>query len=357
MYKSCGSKKIFYKIPYNYSNLRQKIMLNRLCMVLFGFLLLLLAAPFAHGDHLVDRVVAVVNDEVITLSELEKQGREFFDRIKSESPAGEVDKALKKAQFEVLSSLIDKSIVRQQAEKQSISVSEQELDAAIDQILARNSVTIEDFKKELAEMHISEQDYRNNLRDQILQSKLIGLEVRSRIVIIEDDIKSYYQKEYAQEKGGSGYYILQMGFTWRNSISLETAGFDTKQEARKRAEEIRARVLDGENFMGLAKAYSNLPSAVDGGDIGFLEKDEMAAHMKDTILAMQPGAISPIVEAGNTFQFFKLLFMRDGELVVKAPYEAVREEIKENLYRREVEELHKVWVKNLRDQAYIKILL
>jgi peptidyl-prolyl cis-trans isomerase SurA len=319
-------------------------------------MLFLLTAP-SLGEHLVDRVVAVVNDDVITLSELEKTGREFFERIKMKAPAGEVDRALEKAREEVLSGLIDKFIVRQEAEKLSIAVSEEEVDKAVDQILARNNATIVDFKKELASMNISEQEYRDNLRDQILQSKLVNYEVRSRIVIVEDDMQAYYKKEYTQEKGEGGYYILQMGFTWRNTVSLEKAGFDSKEEARKKAEEIRARVLDGENFMELAKVYSNLPSASDGGDIGLFKKNEMAAYMQDVILAMHPGEISSIVEKDNTFQFFKLLSMREGDIVVKAPYETVREEIRDILYQQEMEEQYKIWVKSLREKAYIKILL
>jgi len=335
-------------------------MLNRshiLHIFLAGFLLFFLLVPCASGDHLVDRVVAVVNDDVITLSELEKMGREFFERIKTKAPAAEVDRALEKARAEVLSGLIDKFIVRQQAEKLSISVAEEEIDAAIDQILARNNATIEDFRKELAAMNISEQEYRENLRDQILQSKLVNREVRSRIVIVEEDIKDYYQEEYTEEKGEGGYHILQMGFTWTNSVSLEKAGFDTKEAAREKAEEIRGRVLDGESFLELAKVYSNLPSAADGGDIGFFMKDEMAADMKDVILALHPGDISQIVEIGNAFQFFKLLSVREGDLVVKAPYDSVREEIRDILYRQEMEEQYKIWVKSLREEAYIKILL
>jgi peptidyl-prolyl cis-trans isomerase SurA len=332
-------------------------MTNRLQIVLLGFLLFLLMASRSYGDHLVDRVVAVVNDDVITLSELEKTGREYFQRIRDKAPAGEVDRALQKAREEVLSSLIDKSIVRQQAEKLSITVSDAEVDTAIDQLIARNNATMNDFIRELTAMHISEQDYRESLRDQILQSKVVNYEVRSRIVVIEDEIKEYYQKEYTQEKGESGYHLLQMGFTWRNSVSLEGAGFDTQEAARKKAEEVRARVLDGESFIELAKTNSNLPSAADGGDIGIFKKDEMAGYMKDVILAMHPGEISPIVETGNTFQFFKLLSIREGDVVVKAPYESVREEIRDILYRRKMEEQYKTWVKNLREKAYIKILL
>jgi len=325
-------------------------------IILSVFLLSFLLAPLSYGSHLIDRVVAVVNDDVITLSELEKTGKVFFERIKAQAPAGEVDGALEKAREEVLASLIDKLIVQQQAEKLSIAVAEQELDTAIDQILVRNNTTIENFRKELAAINISEQEYRDNVRDQILQSKLISYEVRSRIVISEEELQAYYQKEYTREKGEGGYYLLQMGFTWRNSVSLEEAGFDTKEAAREKAEDIRARVVDGESFNELAKAYSNLPSAADGGDIGLFKKDEMAAYMKDVILALRPGETSPIVETGHAFQFFKLLSVREGDTVVKAPYESVREEIREILYRREMDEQYKTWVKGLREEAYINIL-
>lgn len=332
-------------------------MQGRLHIIFLSSLLFFLMVSHSYGEHLIDRVVAVVNDDVITLSELNKTGKEFFTRVKEKAPEAEMDKAMAKARDDVLSSMIDKTIVRQQAEKLSVTVAEEEVDAAIDQILARNNATIEDFRRELAAMNLQEQEYRDNIRDQILQSKLINYEVRSRIVVIEDEIKEYYQKEYTQEKGESGYHILQIGFTWRNSVSLEKAGFDTKEEAREKAEEVRTRVLDGESFKGLAQSYSNLPSAADGGDIGIFKKDELADYMKDVILAMKPGDISPIVETGNTFQFFKLLSVREGDIVVKAPYESVREEIRDILYRAKMEDQYKKWVKSLRDEAYVKILL
>jgi len=331
--------------------------MSRLPLIAASILLFSFSAAYSYGEHLVDRVVAVVNEEVITLSDLDRTGREFFARVKEKAPEAEMDKALEKARQEVLSSLIDKAIVRQQAEKLSIAVTEEEVDSAIDQILARNNATIEEFRRELSAMNISEQEYRENVRDQILQSKLIGYEVRSRIVVVEDDIREYYQNEYTQERGESGYHILQLGLTWRNSISLAEAGYDTREEARKKAEELRARVLDGESFKELAMTYSNLPSAADGGDIGIFEKDEMADYMKDVILDMKPGEVSPIVETGNAYQFFKLLTVRDGDIVVKAPYESVREEIRDILYREEMEEQYKNWVKSLREEAYIKILL
>jgi peptidyl-prolyl cis-trans isomerase SurA len=332
-------------------------MLSRLMIILSSFLLFFLCATLSHGDDYVDRVVAVVNDDVVILSELEKAGKQYFENIRMKAPADEVERALENARGEVLSSLIDNIIVRQKAAELSITVEEAEIDNATAQILSKNNATLEEFRRELALVNLSMQDYRETLRSQILQSKLINYQVRSRIVIVEEDIKEYYQKEYTQEKVESGYYILQIGFNWKDSGTLEEPGSNSKEEVRKKAEEVRARVLAGESFAEMAQSYSDLPAAADGGDIGLIKKDEMAAYMRDTILPMHPGEISQIIETGNTFQFFKLLSVREDDLVVKATYESVKDEIKDILYRREMEEQYQAWVKSLRGQAYIKILL
>ena len=329
-------------------------MLNRLAIIFFSFLLFFLCAALSYGDDYVDRVVAVVNDDVILQTELEKAGGEYFERIRMKAPAGEVESAIEKARGEVLSSLIDNMIVKQKAAELGITVEEAEIDNAIAQILSDNNATLEEFRKELDKVNVSVQDYRDNLRNQILQSRLVGQQVRSRIVIVEEDIREYYEKEYTQEKGESGYYILQIGFNWKNLVTLDGV---SQEEAREKAEAIRARVLAGESFGELARSYSDFPSATDGGNLGLIKKDEMAAYMRDAILSMHPGDISPIIETGSTFQFFKLLSSREGDLVVKAPYESVKDEIREILYRQEMEKDYKAWVENLREQAYIKILL
>jgi peptidyl-prolyl cis-trans isomerase SurA len=331
-------------------------MLNRLALFLAGILLVFNCTTYSSATEYVDRIVAVVNDDAITLSELEKTGRQLFERIRKQAPAGEVDTALQKARSEVLSSMIDNMIVRQKAQELSITVEEAEIDMAITQMLSRANATPEDFERELALMNVSMQDYRNNIREEILKSKLIGYQVSSRIVITEDDIKKYYENDYAPGGGKDGYYILQMGFSW-NKPGMTAEGSSMKEEARRKATEVRARAVAGESFKDLARSFSDLPSAVDGGDIGIIAKDEMGGDMKDTILAMHPGELSPIIETDSNFQFFKLLAAREGNAIMKAPFESVRDEIREMLYRREMDEQYNAWVENLRSQAYIKIQL
>jgi len=331
-------------------------MLNRLALFFAGILLVLVWTTYSSSAEYVDRIVAVVNDDVITLSELENTGRQLFERIRMQAPADEVEATLKKAREEVLSGMIDNMIVRQKAKELSITVEEKEIDNAISQMLARVNATREDFKKQLASMNVSMKQYRDNMRDEILKSKLIGYEVSSRVVITDEDMKRYYDNDYSLGEGKDGYYILQMGFSWKKP-GMTGGGSSSKEAARKKAEEIRKRVLAGESFKDLARSFSDLPSAADGGDIGVFAKDEMGADMKDTILAMHPGEISPIIETDDNFQFFKLLSVREGNVITKAPFDSVKDEIRDKLYRQEMDKQYDAWVKSLRSQAYIKIQL
>ncbi len=301
--------------------------------------------------EIVDRVVAEVNDDIITLSELNNEGRKIFQRIRDEAPPEKVQATLDEARKQILSKMIDERITAHTAREKGISVSVEDLDMAVQSIIARNKSTREGLRHELSRVGITEEEFRESIRTQVLHSKLVNYEVRSKIVITEEKIKEAYGKQYTKNASGSGYYILQMGFAWGEKNNLK------QEEAEKLANQIRDRVTAGESFKELAKTYSDLPSATDGGDIGVFQKGELAPYMKDTILAMRPGDISPVIETKSGYQFFKLLSTKDGNVVAQEPYEEVKDEISKQLFKEEMEKRYEEWIKALREQAYIKELL
>lgn len=113
----------------------------------------------------------------------------------------------------------------------------------------------------------------------------------------------------------------------------------------------------GKEFKDLARQYSNLPSAADGGDLGFFKKNEMATYMRDAVTALQPGAISPIIERPDSYMFFKILSNgQEKEGKERVLDENIKEEIRNKLYKQEAEERYKKWLERIREEAYIKIL-
>ena len=313
-------------------------------------------APLA--AQLVDRVVAVVNDEVITMSEVNDEGKGYFKKINEQAPPAQVEDALSRARQEILGNLIDKKLIGQVAAKQGVSVSEAELQAATDQMLNKNNITLEMLKTQLGQMGMSFDAYLDTLRNQLLQTKLVNYEVRSKIIITENMILDYYDTNYTKHISGGGYYLMQMGFLWGKTDQKSTASGQStsKEEAKKRAERVHALATNGQDFRSLAQKFSDLPSAADGGDLGLFQEDEMAPYMQDAVLDLSPGEISKIVETPSGYQFFKLLSSRDGQIVVQASFESVKEEIRTKLYDKQLKGQFEEWVKDIKEQAYIKRL-
>jgi len=317
----------------------------------FSLVLFLSAGALA---NVVDRSVAIVNEDTITLSEVNELGSPFFKKIAEETPANRLDEVLQQARRTVIDKLIEKKLLVQEAKKLNIQVSDQEVENALQGVLANNKATMEQFRKEINTMGMSEKQYREELREQVLSSKLINHEVRTKVVISENAILDYYDTHYTAKVGGGDYYILQIGCTWgaENPSGTNPSQADAKEKAKK----AHTLAMDGKDFKELAKKYSDLPSAADGGDLGSFQQDEMATYMRNAVARLKPGEISSIVETENGYHFFKLVSSQEGKIVARESYESVKEQIREKLYRQAMEQRFKDWLASIREKAYIKIL-
>jgi len=218
-----------------------------------------------------------------------------------------------------------------------------------------NQMSPEQFRDQLKKAGMTEAVYRENLRNQMLQSKLLNYEVRSKIIITDDMILDYYDTHYTNQVAEGGYYMLQMGFVAKkDSQSSGKVDAASMLEAKKRAERVLSLVESGQDFSSLAKKFSELPSAADGGNIGTFQEDEMAENMRAAVTSLKPGQVSKLVETPDGYQFFKLLSSQEGGVVVQAPYDSVKEEIKKTLYDEKLKAEFEAWVKKIKDAAYIK---
>jgi len=326
-------------------------------LLLALFLFPLLQTPSTCQAELVDRVVAVVNDEVITMSEVDEEGKIYFKKITDSAPAAEVEELINKAREEILNGLIDKYLIKINAKEMNITASDTEVQANIDKVMAQNNLSPQQFKQKIEEQGLSEKVYRNNVKNQILQKKLIGYAVHSKIVLTDDMILDYYDTNYTKHLQVGEYYLLQMGFLWgkdEESKKSIPALYLDKQEARKKATRVHALAKQGQDFRLLARKFSELPSAEDGGDIGVFKKSDMADYMNKAVTELSQGEISDIIETPAGFQFFKLLSDHNSSIVTRAPFESAKEEIREKLYQQKLQEEFKNWISKIRKKAYIQ---
>ena len=330
--------------------------ISRFCRIL----LLLVLIPAPAWSEVVDRVVAEVNNDVITLSEIEEAGKTIFRKIALEVPAQDRLQAIEQVRSDILTNMIDKTLIKQEAEKQGIVVVEEEVDLAFEQVLGSNNISAQDFLRQLEENGIDEAQYRDNLKTQIYQNKLLNRDVRSKIVITEEAILDYYDTTYTRKIPEGGYYLLQIGIDWGETEGRELDPGEVeqaKQEALQRADRVHKLAVSGSDFRELARKFSDLPSAAEGGDIGVFEEDEMASYMRNAVTSLNPGEVSRIIETPVGYQFFKLLSSKEGGIVMQAPYGDVKEEIRERMYSEALKTEFEAWIKDIRENAYIRTSL
>lgn len=304
--------------------------------------------------EVVDKIVAVVNDDIITLSELEDETTDIYKTLANKKSPEDLLQAMDEARELALNKMIDRTLMEQKAKQFNLSVSDDEVSAAFERMKSNMSLNSSQFREKLKNSGLSEEQYRDKLRDNILQSKILSVDVRSKIVITDEMVLDYYDQHYTSRVNEGDYYLLQMGFTWDKTPPTDLE--KNKNKTLKLAKRIQQLVENGQDFKTLAKKFSDLPSASDGGDIGIFTLDEMAPAMRSAVKDLKPGEISAIVELQSGYQFFKLLSGEDEAIVVTSSLESSKEEIRDKLYESKMEEAYKIWVKNLKESAYIQKL-
>ncbi len=332
----------------------QKNVRTLFCLVLLLSVLL----PHASLAAVVDRNVAIVNNDTITLSEINELAKPYFDQVRAQAPPDQQAEGMAQARRMVLERLIDKRLVAQQAAKRNLRVSDGELDSTLQQLLLSKNVTPDEFQQELQAIGLSEKQYREELRDQILSSKVINAELRSKLLIPEEKILERYHSQGATSQGR--YNLLQIGVAWgtqdKNGKTL------TKQQAKEKIEQIRKQALSGADFAELAKNTSDLPSAADGGALGNFRLQDMAGIIRSAVENLEMEGISPVVEQEPNFLIFKRVASpaatpeEQAEQANVAPTAAEKERIRQQLVQEEMDKRLQQWLQELRSKAYIKIL-
>src|SRR5687767_4067873 len=243
-------------------------------------LMLALLALGAPGEReLIDRVAAVVNEEVITLSEVEAAAKPFMEKASDE----EKKKALLK---DVLDELISERLLSQQIKEANITVSDEDVQAAVEDILKRNKITMEELQAALDQNGTSMSKYREDLKTQLIRLKIVDQKVRQRVVVPEGEIKAEFEKRTAGEKKEQVVRIRHIFFRWGESPDPSE-----RQRVLERARAARKRVVDGEPFDKVAKEISEGPTAASGGDLGEIGEKGLLPELARALVGVKTNEI------------------------------------------------------------------
>ncbi len=296
----------------------------------------------------VDRVVAVVNNEIITLSELRTADSQATSPLFEQLGIANATPGEKKRLQGTLRFLIERKLQLQAASRRGITVGEDELQQALEEIKIRNGIASDNaLQRLLAEEDLTLQDYLKEIKEQILILKLVNREIRSNVVLQEHELSTYYRRHAEEFQGPEQVSIGQILLTVPANATPAMI-----EEIRRRAMELHAELSSGASFQELARAHSQGPDAADGGRLGWFKEGELMEVVDQAVFSLQVGEITMPVRTPIGFHIFKL-FDRTGKGPL--PFEAVRNRVEERLFLEKVEWAYRSWLKRLRDQAYVEV--
>lgn len=311
-------------------------------------LALALVSASTAGAEMLNGIAAVVNDEVITLHEL---NREYSAVLKEQEKRGAVspDDA-DKLKRSVLTALVDRKLIKQKIKELNIVISDEEVRQAIDDIKRQNKMTQEALNAALLAQGITFDQYRAQMKDELERLRLMSQEVKAKIQVSEREIREYYDANRALFSEEPTYRARHIFL----KVDKKASNAEIKKIMAKAAD-IMVEARNNNDFAALAKKYSDDPGGVkDGGDLGTFKKGDMLPEIEDAVITMKPGEISELVSTPAGFHIIKLEEKSPGKL---KPFESVQASIHDTLYRKKSEERFKQWAEDLRKAAAIDIKL
>ncbi len=303
-------------------------------------LFLFIFAGIAHSAPLLDRVVAVVNKEVITWSELYR-AMEFdaSSEMRSLSDA-EKKKIFKENEMRFLENMVDARLEMQAAKALDIGATNEETAAAIDDIKKKYNMDDKGFEESLKKEGFTMEEYKRRLTEQIILSKLVGQQVRNKIVISEEEIAEYMANNKSDE-----YRVRQILF------KKPEEGFD-RNTLEQKAEEVVQKLKNGEDFARLAATYSDDSSGKAGGEMGFIKKEYLGKEFLEIVSQMPVGAVSAPFWTEKGLHIVQLEEKIDASNA--AEFKAIA---RRKLFEKKFSEEYRNWIRGLREKAYVELRL
>ncbi len=323
--------------------------MKKICLAIaMGMLMIATVIPVS--GEVVDRIVAIVNDDVITSSELNNAFDPYMKRIEASVPAGkEREKVVAEGKVTILNRMIDNKLVEQEARKSGIIIKDDEVMGVIKDMLKSRNMQMPDLLQALNKDGITFDGYKQELKEQLQRQQLIRREIRSKIVVTDDEIGDYYRQHRDEYEGKEAIRIRQI-------LLPVPLGTDQaiRERARELAESILKRIKSGEPFEALAAQFSQGPAVAAGGDIGFVEKGHMLPEVEKVALSLNIGDVSPVIESSQGFYIVQVIDKRGAGL---KPITEVRQEIQMKLEDEKAAKKFDLWVAELRSKSLVDIKL
>lgn len=297
----------------------------------------------AHAT-VVERVVAVVGERAILMSDLRVRATPYMGRIQQELPSDtHRAAAITQLHKQLIQQLVDEELIARAARRSKIVISEEEVTAAMERVAKQNNITMERLLEEATASGMKEIQYREELRRQILEARMLNMRVQGRVRVRDEDLRAMY---------------LSLVFEERKKLNFEAAWIvldGRGNDAIAQADIVSRRARAGESFDELARQYTiDSTTKERAGLLGKLSPGTLPAAIDKAAQRMEVGEISAPIRLGDRFVILRLIARDKSEL---PSFDEARGELGERVYGEKMTKARKRWLEGLRGQSHVEVRL
>lgn len=319
------------------------------CTLLISVATLAFGAPKPCRAAVVERVIAVVGDKAILLSDLRRRARPFEQQIEaSQLPAPSRMSALAQLHRDLAERLVDEELQARAASQSNITVKSEEIDDSVARVAAQNSLTPEELYEEARRTGISRREYRQEIRRQLLEAKMLNLRMQGRVRISEDDMLRAYERLRREERGALGYRAAWI-------LLPIPQGASSAERVRRLAERVAQQARAGADFAQLAQRFSaDKETREAGGLLPPTPPGTAPAAVASALAALEPGDTSEPVKLDGAWAVFRLVERDDSRLPA---YEEAKPRLQSSVYAEKMDKAKRHWLQSLRRGVHVDVRL
>ena len=315
---------------------------NKLALAVF---LLIMSAALFIGQETIEAIVAIVNEDVITLTDYKREHDNLYRTLRAQFQDEKFEQQYEALKKELLNSMITDLLLIQEAKKKGLDVNEQ-VKMTIENIKRENNLASdEQLQRALAQQGMDLESFKREMEQQFLKQNIVFSEVGRKIAIDDSTIVAYY-KQHQEEFIEPVEYVIKAIYFAEEGVAVD--------ELEKKKKEIDSRLEAGDDFGQLAGQYSEGPEKDSQGDLGSFKKGELEKNLEEAVDGLTAGEISPWLNLRGGWWRLKLVERKERRL---RAFEEVRKEIEEKLFTGEQEKELEKYLKDLKQRSYIKILI
>jgi len=297
--------------------------------------------------RIVDRVVAKVNETIITLSDLKREAKVI--RLEHPDKFGKMALDDPKALRFFLEQMISTILIEDELSKTGRGITDKEINAAYHSIMKKNKMTPKQFTKFLKDRGLTIQEYREALKARLERIRFFNTVIKSHIMISDEEVRAYYEKHKEDFNGVEKVRIAEIFVPVTPELNK-----DQRLKRQNLIMKIEAELYKGKSFQDILTAYAKNPLVRISGDLGWFKRQDLMKPIADAAFKLKKGAISEVIDTKSGFHIIKVL---DIVREKSKNFQEVKDKIQKLLYQQESEKRLDEWLKKAREKANVQIML